>query len=262
MKILKRVACDDPSFGSTYQERAKQFRKYYITNYAQFKAEEGDAHYYRRLLALNYVMKGPVLEWYMRVKLKLENDYEIYNRLMPRQGDILDLGCGYGFISYMLMFTSDERRITGVDYDAEKIAVAENCFSKNDRITFATSDVSEYAIEPKNGFLMSDVLHYLEPHKQEELLRKCCNNLLPGGTILIREANSELKERHKRSRLTEFFSTRTGFNKTSKPGKELFFTSASTIEAIAAERGLVMKVIDNKKVTSNNLFVLRRKTEQ
>jgi uncharacterized protein len=258
MKILSRVSFDDVSFGSTYQERARQFRKFYITNYAKFKSDEGSAHYYRRLLALNYVLKGPVLEWYMRVKMRLENNYEIYNRLMPRQGDILDLGCGYGFISYMLMFTSDERRLTGVDYDAEKIGIAENCFSKNRRISFATADVSAYEITPKNGFLLSDVLHYLEPGKQEELLRSCCQNLLPGGTILIREANSELTARHTRSRFTELFSTHTGFNKTSKPGKELYFTSASRIEAIAREQGMTMEVIDNKKVTSNNLFVIRK----
>lgn len=257
MKILSRVPFDDHSFGSTYQERAKQFRRFYITSYASFKAEEGNAHYYRRKLALNYVLKGPVLEWYMRVKLKLEDNYEIYNRLMPRKGRILDLGCGYGFISYMLMFTADDRHIIGVDHDTDKIGVAENCFSKCDRISFACADVAAYEITPMNGYLLCDVLHYLEPGKQDELLRKCCRNLLPGGTIMIREANSELKERHVRSIITEFFSIRSGFNKAATPGKELYFTSAARIEAIALEFGLCVEIIDNKKVTSNNLFVLR-----
>ncbi|MDP1621181.1 MAG: MMPL family transporter [Bacteroidales bacterium] len=261
MKILNRVSPTDHSFGSTYQERARQFRQFYITNYAQFRAEEGDAHYYRRLLALNYVLKGPVLEWYMRVKMKLEYNYEIYNQLMPRQGEILDLGCGYGFISYMLMFTGEGRQLTGVDYDAEKITVAENCFSKNARISFECADVTDYEITPKDGFILSDVLHYLMPEEQETLLRKCFSNLNPGGTIIIREANSELAGRHKRSLVTEFLSTRTGFNKTSTKEKRLWFTSAGEIRTIADEFGMAMEVIDNKKVTSNNLFVIRRKSD-
>ncbi|MEI7727173.1 MAG: MMPL family transporter [Bacteroidota bacterium] len=256
MKILNRVSCDDCSLGATYQERTKQFRKFYISQYAKFKAEEGDAHYYRRKLALNFVLKGPILEWYMRVKLKLENDYEIYHHLMPLHGEILDLGCGYGFISYMLMFTADGRQITGVDYDAGKIEVAQNCFSKNDRIMFTTADVSDYGITPKDGFLLSDVLHYLTPEKQEILLRRCFSNLNPGGTILIREANAGLADRHQKSLLTEFLSTRIGFNKTPTSDKRLFFTTAEQIRILAEEAGLTMEIIDNKKVTSNNIYVL------
>ena len=257
MKILRRVPPEDQSFGLTYRERARQFRKFYISNYAQFKAEEGNAHYYRRKLALNYVMKGPVLEWYFRVKMKLENNYEIYNRLLPRQGVILDLGCGYGFISYMLMFTSDDRLITGIDHDEEKIEVAANCYSKNERISFAAADVSEYEITPHDGFLLSDVLHYLTPGNQEILLRKCFSNLKPGGTVLIREANADLAGRHRKSVLTEFLSTSIGFNKTGSKQKLLYFTSAGQIRSLASVYGLTMEVIDNKKVTSNNLFVLR-----
>jgi 2-polyprenyl-3-methyl-5-hydroxy-6-metoxy-1,4-benzoquinol methylase len=258
MKVMPRVAWNDESFGKTYQERARQFRQYYVKAYAGFKSAEGDAHYYKRTLALNYVLKGPVLEWYMRVKLKLENNYDIYCKLLPRTGEILDLGCGYGFISYMLMLTSEDRRITGIDYDQEKIIVASNGFSKNDRVSFVCADVSDVEITPKSGFLLSDVLHYLSSDHQERLLRKCFSNLLPGGTILIREANADLETRHQRSKLTELFSTRTGFNKTATSSKELHFTSASQIEAIAKDYGLALEVIDNKKLTSNNLFVIKK----
>ncbi|MEI7664309.1 MAG: 1-acyl-sn-glycerol-3-phosphate acyltransferase, partial [Bacteroidota bacterium] len=258
MKILKRVSCSDDSMGATYQERAKQFRKLYIDQYAIIRQQEGDAHYYSRKLALNYVLKGPVLEWYMRVKMKLENNYEIYNRLLPRRGEILDLGCGYGFISYMLMFTSEERTITSVDYDAEKISVAAGCFSKNDRISFHCADISGFEITPKNGILLCDVLHYLTPEKQLELLRRCFSGLLPGGRVLIREANTELKKRHSRSKLTEFISTGIGFNKTQNAEKLLYFTSAEQIRMVAAEFGMVMEVIDNTRMTSNVLYVIKK----
>ena len=76
--------------------------------------------------------------------------------------------------------------------------------------------------------------------------------------MLIREANTELTARHKKSLLTEFLSTHIGFNKTATRDKQLYFTSAGQIRAIAKEHGLSMEIIDNKKVTSNNLFVLKR----
>jgi len=259
MKILKRIPYDDSGYGESYSLRSKQIRKLYIQAYSQLKSEEGTAFYYRKMLLLNYIFKGPLLEWYLRVKLRLENNYELYSSLLPREGEILDLGCGYGFISYMLMFCSGNRLITGVDYDAEKISVAEHCYSKNNRIGFVCADVSKYPITPKNGFLLSDVLHYLPPEKQENLLRNCFSNLKPGGSVLIREANKDLQDRHKKSKYTEFLSTGIGFNKTHGPEKTLYYTSAEPIRAIAMEFGLTFDIIDNKKITSNNIFLIRSK---
>lgn len=258
MKILNRVPFDDPSFGTDYRERARNFRQFYIRQYEGFRAEEGDTGYYRRILALNYTLKGPVLEWYTKTKLRLEGNYEQYNRLLPREGRIYDLGCGYGYLAYMLMLTGAERTITGVDYDPEKIAVASNNFSKNERISFHCSDVTEFDIAPADGFVLSDVLHYMIPEKQDELLRKCLVNLNPGGVILVREADSDLKKRHSRSKLTEFFSTRTGFNLTPTADKVLYFTSGNRIDAIAREFGLNAQVVGSKHLTSNNLFMIRK----
>jgi 1-acyl-sn-glycerol-3-phosphate acyltransferase len=258
MRVLPRVAWNDPAFGTDYSVRSKKFRQFYIREYARYKSEEGTARYYRQRLILNYVFKGPIIEWYLKTKLRLEKNYQVYCDLLPKKGEILDLGCGYGYVSYMLAFTSEERVITGVDYDAVKIRVAENCYDKTDRITFTCADASEYDITPRDGFLLSDVLHYLSPEKQEHLLRRCMENLNNGGVILVREANAELAVRHKKSRLTEFLSTHIGFNKTMESEKRLHFTSAEKIRSIASEYGMSMRVIDHKKVTSNNIFVLTR----
>lgn len=157
----------------------------------------------------------------------------------------------------MLMLTSDERKLTGVDYDAEKISLASGCFSKNDRIHFLCKDVTSMDINPHDGFLLGDLLHYLSPENQDALLRKCCTNLRPGGVIMIRDADSGLEKRHQRSVLTEFFSTRSGFNKTMDDSGTLYFTSAGNIQKIVDSFGMTMEIIDNKKVTSNNLFVIR-----
>ena len=79
--------------------------------------------YYREQLIYQYIYKGPVLEWYMRIKTKMERNYEDFHRMLPEKGDIMDIGCGYGFMSYMLHFVAPGRNMLGVDYDADKIAV-------------------------------------------------------------------------------------------------------------------------------------------
>jgi len=209
-------------------------------------------------IRLNYLYKGPVLEWYLRVKMALENNFDSCCRLLPQKGEILDLGCGYGYISYMLMLTSDERIITGVDYDEKKIMIAQHGYLKNERISFYNEDISEFKITPKEGFLFGDVLHYLPFDKQEALLEDCVNNLNSGGVILIREGNSDKETRHQRTRFTEFFSTRVlRFNKTQDRNGKLYFTSATKLSTFAEEHGLTFEIVDQKKITSNNFFIMR-----
>jgi len=204
MKILPRITPGDTRFGETYSQRTKQVRRYYREEYKEFKDLHCTPSYNRLSVRLNYIFKGPVLEWYIRIKMKLEQNFRLYDQLLPGSGEILDLGCGYGYITYMLMLTSDERRLTGVDFDGEKIVVAQNGYLKNNRIEFVHDDVSKYTITPHDGILLGDVLHYLLPEKQKALLQTCMENLKPGGVLLIREGNADLDARHKRTRLTEF----------------------------------------------------------
>jgi len=257
-QVLPRIIPEDQMFGNNYSERTKQIRQYYRTEYLRFKTKHNTPGYNGMNLRLNYLFKGPVLEWYLRVKMVLENNFSFYCSLLPGKGEILDLGCGYGYITYMLMLTSDERIITGVDYDENKIDIAQSGYLRNDRVSFFTADVTEYPITPKNGFLLGDVLHYLPYNKQEALLKTCIMNLKPGGIILIREGNADHQERHKSTKLTEFFSTKIlRFNKTMDGKGDLFFTSGQKLMKIAEEHGLTFEIIGQKKITSNTFFVMR-----
>jgi len=259
MKILSRVGISDNSMGSGYSERSKAFRRLFVREYEALAAQEGTGRYYRKKLVLNYVFKGPILEWYLRVKMRIEKYYQPYNELIPRKGEILDLGCGYGFISYMLGYTAPERKITGVDYDSEKIRVAANCITKNANINFFCEDITHYELGRKDAILLSDVLHYLPQASQEDLLIRCMESLNSGGMMLIRDADTDQEHRHRKTKITEYFSTKIlGFNKTISESKSLFFTSFLHISRIVKEKGLTIEVIREARHTSNLLMVIRK----
>ena len=136
IKYLPRIKAGDLFFGVDYTERAKYLGRYFRQQYAKLKEELEQPRFFREQLIYNYIYKGPVLEWYLRVKIRLEKNYKIFHDLLPEKGRILDIGCGYGFMSYMLQFSAPEREIIGYDYDEEKIAVANHCFSRNENIQF------------------------------------------------------------------------------------------------------------------------------
>jgi len=240
----------------TYRHQAKAMRQFFSAEFDKIRSETETPSFYKRLLISQYIYKGPVLEWYMRIKLRLENYYTDFHKILPAEGNIIDIGCGYGFMSYMLHLLSDKRIITGIDYDEQKISVAKNCQIKSDKINFIYSDIFEYEFGNQDAFIMSDVLHYFNEEKQKMLIIKCINNLNPGGIILIRDADTNLKKRHLGTRYTEFFSTNSGFNKMGE-GK-LTFTSSEMIKDIVKNSDLDLQIIDNTKFTSNIIYIITK----
>lgn len=254
-KILPRIKRDDARWGDNYSTRTKLVSRYFRQEYEQMRRSIETPAWWREQLVYQYIYKGPVLEWYMRIKTKLENNYALFHELLPEKGKIMDIGCGYGFMSYMLHFLSPERTVLGVDYDEDKIATAQHCYIRNEHVRFEAADITQYNLPNQDAFVILDVLHYLQPEAQEKLLRQCLQKLNPGGVIVVRDGDADLTERHKGTRLTELFSTRLlGFNKT---GNKLSFFSSSTLRSIVEKSGGTVEQIDNTKFTSNVIFIIK-----
>jgi 1-acyl-sn-glycerol-3-phosphate acyltransferase len=256
--ILPRIKAEDSvSYGEGYAEKAKKLSRQFKEWYSERKEAYESVDWYREQLVYNYIYKGPVLEWYMRIKTRLENNYALFDRLVPTSGRILDIGCGYGFMSMMLHFRSKERSITALDYDEEKTSTAQHCYSREAALQFHAGNALDFPLEQYDAILICDVLHYLPPSDQQALIRKALDHLNPGAKLIIREGNAEIRDRHKGTELSEFFSTRVfGFNKTSANG--LSFLSGTTIHALAAEKGFVCEEIEASLRTSNTVFVLQK----
>jgi len=258
LKYLPRIAPTDLSFGDNYTARTKAISKYFRAQYQLLAAQVENPDYFRNRLVTNYLFKGPVLEWYMRVKLKLEKNYHLFDNLLPKQGRILDIGCGYGFMANMLALTAKDRQVHGIDYDEEKITVASNGFISGPNVSFDYGDALQASFGPQEGIVLSDVLHYLPPAGQEALLQKCADQLTPNGVLVIRDGFKELGTKHQGTVLTEWFSTRfCKFNKTANNG--LSFLSTDLITNFASKNQLEVSVVDETRYTSNLIFVCKKR---
>lgn len=257
MNVLDRIGPNDNKYGNDYSEKTKAIEKLFKEEYLIIKNQTETPRFFANKLIKNYIYKGPILEWYTRIKIRLDNYFEDFHRLLPLNGHIVDIGCGYGYLTYMLSYLSKNRTFTSIDYDEDKIEIANNCYSKNKNIKFINADITTFELPNAEAFVISDVLHYLPEVEQKKLLIHCCDLLSQDGVIVVRDADSEMKSRHLGTRYTEFFSTRFGFNKT-RNGK-LFFTSRKLIEQVAEEMEFALKINDNTRFTSNVIYVLTKK---
>ena len=256
VKVLPRIKYGDATFGTTYQEKTKIISSYFKREFANFKQEIETTHYFKNQLIGNFIYKGPVLEWYMKIKLRLENNYEQFHSIVPSKGTIVDAGCGYGFMSYMLAYTSPDRKIIGVDYDEDKIEVAQKSFGRPSNLKFEVASIVDYKFCNSDCIIFSDVMHYLPEESRIKVFKNAVSMLNPDGTIIVRDGDSEMSRKHMGTKITEFFSTKIlRFNKVEN--RLNFFSAKSLIEQ-GKHLGLTSQIIDKTKLSSNVIVVFKK----
>ncbi len=253
-KTLQRFTYNDPSLGTTYQQQAKNFRRWFEEQYRLLNEEYGRTTnpYFRDALLKSYLYKGPVLEWYMRIKFRLDGYYDLWDRLVPRNATVTDVGCGYGQLSFMLGLLSPDRRIMGLDYDSEKIALAEHSFLRSDHIRFACADMRICELPQSDVFLFNDSLHYVGEATQHAILERCLRQLNDNGMIIVRDGDSSRGNRHRSIERTEWWSTKVlGFNRKEEP---LQFVDRAWMSRFAAQHDLELRIKACDNSTSETIY--------
>ena len=257
VRVLPRIKYQDESWGLQLRDKTKNISAYFKKEFELYKNEMEDVSYLKHKIFTNYVFKGPVLEWYFKTKWRLEGkNYEYYNALIGEKRDILDIGCGYGYLSFYLHYKNENRVITGIDYDEEKIAIAQNSYRKNSRLQFVCMDVMNAEFEKQDIIFLNDVLHYLSQEKQLNLLSRCYTALSDEGILFIRDGITDLDEKHRNTQRTEALST--GIFSFNKKEEDFHFFSSDDIRTFAKSNNLNFEMQHHSASTSNVLFILTK----
>jgi len=239
----------------TYREQAKQLTSFMRKEFKKLSLQIENTDIYRKSLVNQYIYKGPVLEWYVKIKLKLEKNYRLLNEIIPLKASIIDLGCGYGYLDYMLRYVSKQRILTGIDYDQEKIDVANRIGIYDDGINFYVKDVSTEEIPKADVYILNDVLHYMPKELQIKVLNNCFDKVAKNGMIIIRDADADMTKRTKVTNITEILSIK--IFKFNKALYKLTYVPGRIFCDIAASKGFICQRIDSSKHTSNITYIFR-----
>lgn len=102
-----------------------------------------------------------------------------------RPARAVDVGCGWGQNAILLAMegTGD---VVGIDWDAKKLARARRA-AEGLPVRFEEADLQASGIPDADLVVLADVLHYLSPAAQDELLGRAARAVAPGGRIWVRE---------------------------------------------------------------------------
>ena len=189
--------------------------------------------------------------------MKTDPLFKAVEAAAPVRGRSLDLGCGYGIVAHWLTIFAPERTVSGVDFDADKIRVAQATARFNPGVAFERRDILEWPeYSVCDCVLLCDVLHYFPRELKAEVLRKVFQALRPGGCLIVRDACAEGTSRHGVVAWAEKWAVRFGQNKT-RHG--LHFSDEKTHLALLREAGFAEVEIRNEAGLGSNMLLIARK---
>ena len=110
----------------------------------------------------------------------------------PREGLILDYGCGHGLFSHLLAFTFPGRIISGFDSSNLKISEALKTLDCRKEIGFTfNSEQARDLLGKADCVVMNDVLCYFTEQDRKVFLKEIFNVLKNRGLLIIKDVDKK-----------------------------------------------------------------------
>jgi 2-polyprenyl-3-methyl-5-hydroxy-6-metoxy-1,4-benzoquinol methylase len=203
------------------------------------------------------LFSDPWLRGYVSGKLRIDPMYEIvFDYLYRTNLPILDLGCGVGILLYYLRHRGLQQRMTGVDWDSGRIAVAQRIARTNYKnLSFIHQDARR-PIQFQGHVTLLDLLHYIDDLGQRRLLNMVAESIAPGGAAIIRQCPRDASTRFRLTHAVEHIGRALCWHKCST----ITFPTRETIAQPFRGRGFIEEILPmwGRTPFNNYLFVFRR----
>ena len=137
----------------------------------------------------------PVTRAYSRARFLIlrQRFLDEIGQYLPADGDVLDIGCGFGLFSLYYAQVYPRARFHGIDLDAGRIARASRAAARLglENVAYTVGDARGYrAARELRAVYMLDIIHHIPPETVEPLLRELWQSLMPGGRLVVKDVDT------------------------------------------------------------------------
>ena len=136
----------------------------------------------------------PVTRAYSRARFVIlrQRFLDEIGQYLPTEGDVLDIGCGFGLFSLYYAQLLPGARFHGVDLDPRRIARARRaaaCLGLAN-VDYTVGDAREYraSVEHRAAYML-DIVHHIPEEAVRPLLEQMAKVLPTGGRLLIKDVD-------------------------------------------------------------------------
>ena len=118
---------------------------------------------------------------------------EEINQFLPAEGNLFEVGCGFGLFGLYFARVSPHLVIRGIDVDEQRIRLARRARRRLgfDNVAFAVGDARTVRLpDALDGCYVLDLLHHLPRHAARSLIAHVYEQLRPGGVFIVKDVGT------------------------------------------------------------------------
>ncbi len=149
--------------------------------------------------ALIKAYSDPVVRIYCTLRFRIMNTriLEEIGQYLPKSGNIMDIGCGFGLFSHYYALLYPDCRLTSLDISKTRIQTALEASKKLNilNITFYAAPAEQLS-EISGTFqaaYMLDIVHHLRKDSYKALLQTIYDKLSPQGILILKDIATKPK---------------------------------------------------------------------
>ena len=172
--------------------------------------------------------------------------------LIPKEGKILDIGCGNGLFCHYMQLTSEKRTIIGVDNDENRIKTARITANNNPGLQFHHGDANATDLGGIQIITLIDLLHHMPFEAQEKLLADIYDNLKDQGVLIVKDLQKKPTWKYVLHYIHDSLSYK---------GKKLYFRSNGDMTSLLERLGFQVEShpIDKKNIYPHIVYRCTKK---
>ncbi|MEG1983128.1 MAG: 1-acyl-sn-glycerol-3-phosphate acyltransferase [Alistipes sp.] len=173
VKILPRIAANDPSFGTGYRERVKNISHHFKVAYEAWCTEQDTVAnpYFHQTVINNYFYKADGAEINARRRLCKTHDFGTLIADISRDSSVVVFGAGQGELPLLLALLSPRRKITAFETNEALVEVARHSRLCTPATTFIHTDYDQIEIPVADYYLFTSLV----PRDVAERIAKICH---------------------------------------------------------------------------------------
>jgi 2-polyprenyl-3-methyl-5-hydroxy-6-metoxy-1,4-benzoquinol methylase len=130
---------------------------------------------------------------YGRFQILRRRFLEEIGQYLPDEGNILDVGCGFGLFSLYYAMSLPRTYIRGFDLNKRRIITASTAAARLGlrNVSYEVRDARYFRERGHfTAIYMLDIIHHLPPGEVDSLLSHLTTTLEPGGILLIKDVDT------------------------------------------------------------------------
>ncbi len=150
----------------------------------------------RDLIARIISSYSGIIKMYAFVRFKIIHlrFLEEIEQYLPNEGEILDLGCGFGLFALYMAASKPNAHIIGLDMNSKRLALARASAQKLgiENVSFIRQDLRAWKPDQKIAAAYAlDVFHHVPVESGNRLLQELETHIEPGGRFLLKDIDTD-----------------------------------------------------------------------